>query len=131
MNPSKALSASAQVAKCYFDLFRESEREAIAALFAPGAKVRPSSSAYAEVEPREFYQRVFELTLDKIITIHSVAIDDQNHDVVIVHFGYDWTLRDGTRKNFPHAFDRFDVDPALGKIRSLTINLGINVLEKI
>ena len=125
-----AQTTSTQVAGQYFDAFKAGDLERIVGLFAPSAVVKSSSAAYQEQPPRAFYEKILGLTQDKTITVHSIAVDQSDRHVVIVHFDYRWTQHDGTSRHFPNAFDRFEIDPATGKIRSLIINLGADIAPR-
>ncbi len=99
-------------------------------LFAPSAIVQSSSAAYQEQTPREFYERILRLTKEKEINVYSISIDQNDRNVVIVHFDYKLTQHDGAFRHFPNAFDRFKIDPVTGKIRSLIINLGADISSR-
>ncbi len=120
---------AARIVKQYFAALNNNDFETLVALFEVDAHVFPSSSNYTPQNPRDFYTRVFDLTERKDITLHTIATNPRDPNRVIVHFGYKWTQVDGTRKNFPHAFDEFVIDPTSSKIRSITINLGCDTFE--
>ena len=127
---SQSDSRAIEVVTEYFDAFQSGSFNALVRLFAPDALIRSSSSRYEPVVPKDFYQRVLGLTHDKTVTILSIAIDSAHPNTIVANFSYHWVLTDGSEKDFPFAFDRFEIDTESMKIASLVINLGADVLAK-
>lgn len=117
-----------QIVDLYFEAFEKNDLNTLINLFSTDGVVKPSSENYVKFKPKNFYEKVFEITESKVITLHSTAIDKDNSNIVIVNFGYDWTLINGSRKHFIFAFDKFEMDLSKSKIKSLMINLGPDVL---
>lgn len=125
---SKYDARAIEVVTQYFDAFQSGAFDVLVRLFVPGALIRSSSSRYEPVAPKDFYQRVLAVTHDKTVTILSIAIDSERPATVVVNFSYRWVLTDGGKKDFPFAFDRFEIDTERMRISSLVINLGADVL---
>ncbi len=128
MLTKKTANNPIEVVELYFDAFNRNDLEALVTLFTQEGVVKASSQNYASLEPAVFYQKVFEMTESKSVTIHSIAIDRDNDNFVIVNFDYVWSLNDGSKKHFVHAFDRFEIDLKTNKITSLVINLGPSIV---
>lgn len=128
MARTEQLNNPTQVVESYFEAFNRNDIETLVELFTEEATVQASSQNYEPVKPQPFYQKVFEMTDKKSVTIHSIAIDQHRPNLVIVSFDYEWLLVGGSKKHFTYAFDRFELDLTSHKIMSLVINLGPSVV---